>query len=69
MKDVVLIYDIPRESHAVAVKVLRDLKKAGAKMMHHSTWKSSNLKGLVKIAMYIKKNGGHASILEERFLF
>ena len=69
MKDAILIYDIPRESHAVAVQVLRDLQKINAKMIHHSTWKSSDLKNLIHIASFIKKSGGSASILEEKLIF
>lgn len=69
MKDAILIYDIPRESHSVAVQVLRDLQKINAKMIHHSTWKSNKVKDLIDIAILIKKSGGNASILEEKLIF
>jgi hypothetical protein len=69
MKDAILIYDIPRESISVAVKTWRDLKKMNAKMVHHSTWKSDDLKSLIEIATFIKKSGGSASILEEKLIF
>jgi hypothetical protein len=69
MKDAILIYDIPRESHSVAVQVLRDLQKINAKMIHHSTWKSDDSKSLIDIATFIKKSGGSASILEEKLIF
>ncbi len=69
MKEFVLIFDVPRESGTVAVKVWRDLQKSGAKKLQHSVWKSSELSELMNIALFIKKSGGSATILEERLVF
>lgn len=69
MKELILIFDVPRESVAVAVKVWRDLNKMNAKKLQHSVWKSSDFQGLVEIASFIKKSGGEARILEEKFIF
>ncbi len=65
----VLTFDIPKELHRVQLKAWRYLHKIKAKKHQHSVWKHNNLKQLIEIAIYIKSNGGHASILEERFLF
>ncbi len=65
----VLIFDVPRDNVALAVKVWRDLNKLGAKKIQHSVWSSENLDSLVRIASFIKKSGGSARILEERFIF
>jgi len=40
-----------------------------AKMIQHSIWQSSNLKLLKDIASLIKKEGGNASILEEKIVY
>ncbi len=69
MTSMVLVYDIPRGDVAVAVKVWRDLNKMGAKKVQHSIWRHGNLDRLIEIAMYIKRFGGSARILEERFVF
>jgi len=69
MKGFVLIFDMPKKSHAHYVKIWRDLQKINAKMIHHSTWKSDDLKSLIDIASFIKKSGGAASILEEKLIF
>ena len=69
MKEFVLIFDVPRESVAVAVKTWRDLGKIGAKKLQHSVWKSEKLQDLIDIATFIKKSGGNASILEEKLIF
>ncbi len=69
MKDAILMFDIPRERHDVELKANRDLHKMNAKMIQHSVWKSDNLKNLIDIATFIKKNDGQASILEEKLIF
>jgi len=68
-KNLVLIFDIPREQNTTKVKVWRYLKKIKARKHQHSVWKHDDIKQLIEIATYIKHYGGHASILEERFLF
>ncbi|MBI2547343.1 MAG: hypothetical protein HYW23_02745 [Candidatus Aenigmarchaeota archaeon] len=69
MKEFVLIFDIPRGQHRIAVKVWRDLIKIDSKMIQHSVWKHSDLSKLVEIATFIKKSGGNATILEEKLVF
>ena len=65
----ILTFDIPREMKALQRKVQRDLAKEGAKMVQFSLWESSSLESLTDIASFIKKSGGDARILEERFVF
>ncbi len=69
MKEFVLLFDIPREEHKVEVKAWRDLHRMGARMIQHSVWKSDKLQNLIDVAIFIKKSGGMARILEERFVF
>ncbi len=64
-----MIFDVPLDDRALARKVQRDLSKAGAKMLQQSVWKSDSLQELIDIASLIKRAGGDARILEERFLF
>jgi len=65
----ILTFDIPREMKALQRKVQRDLVKADAKMIQFSLWESPSLGSLTDIASFIKKSGGDARILEERFVF
>ncbi|MBU5537336.1 MAG: hypothetical protein QW818_01150 [Candidatus Aenigmatarchaeota archaeon] len=69
MREFVLIFDVPRESVAVAVKVWRYLQKIKAYKLQHSVWKHSDLSKLIEIATLIKKSGGSATILEEKLVF
>jgi len=69
VREFILIFDVPRESVAAAVKVWRDLRKSGAKKLQHSVWKHSDLSKLIEIATFIKKSGGNATILEEKLIF
>lgn len=64
-----LIFDIPRELNTLKVQVWRELNRKNAEKVQFSIWKSNNLKELVKIASLIKRLGGKASILEEKFIF
>lgn len=64
-----MVFDIPREKGSVQRKVSRLLARAGAKQIQFSVWKSRDLQELVDIATFIKKSGGDARILEERFVF
>jgi len=64
-----LIFDIPRELNTLKVQVWRELNRKNAEKVQFSIWKSNNLKELVKIASWIKRLGGKASILEEKFIF
>lgn len=70
MKEFVLIFDLPKESHSEYVKVWRDLNKIdNIKKVQHSVWKSEKINELIDIATFIKKSGGHAMILEEKLIF
>ncbi len=69
MREFILTFDIPRDLVSVRKKTNRDLQKLGAKKIQHSLWKSNNLKSLIDIATFIKKNNGNASILEEKLIF
>lgn len=68
-KGFVLVFDLPRELSTEKVRINRELKRVGARMIQFSVWELDNLKTLIKIAQQIKKVGGKAVILEERFLF
>lgn len=65
----ILIFDVPLEDRALARKIQRDLGKVGAKMVQQSVWKSKDLHELISMATLVKKAGGDAKILEERFVF
>jgi hypothetical protein len=65
----VISFDLPREMNSARVRVFRMLKSRNCKMIHESLWESNNLKDLIEIAKFIKRFGGNARILEEKFLF
>lgn len=65
----VLIFDIPREMNTIEKRINRELHGISAEMMQHSVWRSNDISELMKIATEIKKSGGRALILEERFIF
>ncbi|MBU5537514.1 MAG: hypothetical protein QW818_03210 [Candidatus Aenigmatarchaeota archaeon] len=65
----VMISDIPREKGSVHRQVHRLLTRIGAKQIQFSVWKHDKLEELIGIASFIKKSGGDARILEERFIF
>lgn len=65
----VLIYDIPTESESVQRQTHRLLVRTGAKQIQRSVWSFDELSSLTDIATFIKKSGGDARILEERFVF
>ncbi|MBI1978849.1 MAG: hypothetical protein HYS62_02170 [Candidatus Aenigmarchaeota archaeon] len=69
MKEFILTFDLPREMGTVKVRTWRELQKIDARMIQFSMWKSARLDELMKIAIGIKKSGGTAKILEERFVF
>lgn len=68
-KNLVLIFDMPRGSKALQMRVLRSLHKMKAKKLQHSVWQHKDLNELIDLASHIKNNGGDARILEERFVF
>jgi len=65
----VLIFDIPTELGSVKRQTHRLLIRSGSKQVQRSVWKSKELSSLTEIASFIKKAGGDARILEEKFLF
>ncbi len=64
-----MVFDIPRDKGAAQRQVSRLLAKSGATKVQFSVWKSKKLQDLIDIATLIKKSGGDARILEERFVF
>lgn len=69
MKAYILTFDIPRDQHKILLKVHREFHKISAQKFQHSLWKSEKLNELMDIANFIKKSGGTARILEEKFIF
>lgn len=69
VKEFILVFDLPREMGTVKVRAWRELQRMEAKMVQFSIWKSEKLDDLMKLALDIKKEGGDARILEERFVF
>jgi len=69
MQEFILIFDIPRENNTLKVQVWRELQRKNASMIQFSIWKSDRLSELMDIANFIKKSGGSARILEEKFVF
>jgi hypothetical protein len=65
----IISFDLPREMNSARVRLFRMLKSRNCKMIHESLWEGDNLKDLIEIATFIKKFGGRARILEEKFLF
>jgi len=65
----IMVFDVPRDRGSAQRQVSRLLAKADAKQIQFSVWKSRNLQDLIDIASFIKKSGGDARILEERFVF
>ncbi len=69
LKEFILIFDIPKERSTLKVQVWRKLQRKDCSMVQFSIWKSDKLKNLIEIARFIKKSGGTAAILEEKFVF
>lgn len=65
----VIVFDIPRFEKTERVRIHRELVRGGAQMIQDSFWKSDGLKFLIDIGIRIRKIGGTATILEEKFLF
>ncbi len=69
MKEFILIFDIPKTKNTLKTQVWRELRRKKCNMIQFSIWKSDKLNNLIEIARFIKKSGGSASILEEKFVF
>lgn len=67
--DYLIVFDLPRGSGAMGVKINRLLKKIGAEKVHNSVWRSENLRELTKIAVWARNAGGSARILEEKIVY
>jgi len=65
----VISFDLPKEMNSARVRLFRMLRSRNCKMIHESLWESNNLRELIEIASFIKRFGGNARILEEKFLF
>jgi hypothetical protein len=65
----IISFDLPREMNSARVRLFRMLKSKNCKMIHESLWEGNNLKDLIEIAIFIKRFGGNAKILEEKFIF
>ncbi len=65
----VLVFDLPRNLAVERVRLHRELTRLGAKNVQHSLWSHDDLNSLMKLGIEIRKLGGRAKILEERFLF
>ena len=65
----VLIFDIPLEEKSKTKQEQRVLSRIGARQIQKSVWSSDELGSLTDVASFIKKTGGDARILEERFVF
>lgn len=65
----ILIFDVPFGKEAVKRQTHRLLTRTGARMLQQSVWKHESLQDLIDTATFIKKSGGDARILEEKFLF
>ena len=65
----VIVFDMPRLEKTERVRIHRELVRGGAERIQDSFWKSDKIKFLIGIGMRIRKIGGRAAILEEKFLF
>ncbi|MCD6403001.1 MAG: hypothetical protein J7K98_01575 [Candidatus Aenigmarchaeota archaeon] len=65
----VLVFDFPRSLTTERRQLNRMLHRIGAKRLQDSLWRHEDLNSLMEVAMFIKRFGGSARILEERFVF
>ncbi len=65
----IILLKFPKKTPALIVKINRELKKMNAKKIQNSVWKSENLKGLTKIAVWINNAGGKSRIIEEKIVY
>lgn len=65
----ILSFDLPKEFSTPRVRIFRELRRIDAKLVHESFWTSDSLEDLTSVAIMIKRFGGDARILEERFVF
>ncbi len=64
-----IVFDIPRSEMTEKRRIHRELVRGGAEKIQDSFWKSDKIKFLIDVGMSIRKIGGRATILEEKFLF
>ena len=64
----VIAFDIPR-NEMTERRIHRGLVRGGAEKMQDSFWKSDRIQFLIDVGARIRKIGGSAAILEEKFLF
>ncbi len=65
----VIVFDIPRSEMTERRRIHRELVRGGAEKVQDSFWKSDRIQFLIDVGMRIRKIGGSATILEEKFLF
>jgi CRISPR/Cas system-associated endoribonuclease Cas2 len=65
----IIVFDIPKSQAVEKVRINRKLKRIGAQLLQDSFWRLDDLNALIEIASWIRKIGGKASILEEKFIF
>ena len=65
----VIVFDIPRSEMTERRRLHRELVRGGAVKIQDSFWRSDRIQFLIDVGMRIRKIGGRASILEEKFLF
>jgi len=65
----VIVFDIPRTEQTERRRLHRELVRGGAVKVQDSFWRSDKMKFLIDVGIRIRKIGGSATILEEKFLF
>ena len=65
----VMVFDIPRSEMTERRRIHRELVRGGAVRILDSFWRSDKIKFLIAMGIRIRKTGGKATILEEKFLF
>ena len=65
----VIVFDIPKWQSTERVRINRRLHRIGAERVQDSFWRHGDLKALIQLALWIRRIGGRAEILEEKFIF
>lgn len=65
----IIIFQLPKNSQSLKLKVNRMLTKIKARMLQRSVWFHENAQKLVEIASFIKSRGGKAIVLEKNVVY
>lgn len=65
----VIVFDMPKIEQTERRRIHRELVRGEAEKIQDSFWRSDKIKFLIEVGMRIRKIGGSATILEEKFLF